>query len=83
VAQARVDVGDNADLIIFKSAPATVYAGATISYVLTVRNAGPSTAAAVQVEDALPLGIDASGCRRLHPERGAVGALPAHSGPDA
>jgi uncharacterized repeat protein (TIGR01451 family) len=71
VAHARVDVGNNADLIIFKSAPATIYAGATISYVLTVRNAGPSTAVAVQVEDALPLGIalaDVGSCAQSAPQ---------------
>ncbi|MCB0023356.1 MAG: DUF11 domain-containing protein, partial [Caldilinea sp.] len=56
-AQVRTDVGDNADLIMFKWAPATVSAGSTISYVLTVRNAGPSTAVNVQVQDALPTGV--------------------------
>lgn len=64
-AQVRTDVGDNADLIIFKWAPATVSAGSPISYILTVRNAGPSTAVAVQVQDALPPSVivaDFGGC---------------------
>ncbi|MBK8799125.1 MAG: DUF11 domain-containing protein [Anaerolineales bacterium] len=64
-AQVRTDVGDNADLIMFKSAPATVSAGAVISYVLVLRNAGPSTAVNVQVQDALPPSVivaDVGGC---------------------
>jgi uncharacterized repeat protein (TIGR01451 family) len=63
--QVRTDVGDNADLILLKQAPATVSAGSPITYVLTVRNAGPSTAVNVQVQDALPSGIviaDLGGC---------------------
>ena len=64
-------MGDNADLIMFKSAPATVYAGATISYVLTVRNAGPSTAVNVQVQDALPPNVvvaDVGTCSQTTPQ---------------
>ncbi|HHW84988.1 MAG TPA: DUF11 domain-containing protein, partial [Chloroflexi bacterium] len=64
-AQVRTDVGDNADLIMFKWAPATVSAGSPISYILTVRNAGPSTAVNVQVQDALPPSVlvaDYGGC---------------------
>ena len=63
--QVRTDVGDNADLILLKQAPATVSAGSPITYVLIVRNAGPSTAVNVQVQDALPSGVaiaDLGGC---------------------
>ncbi|MDW8440242.1 MAG: hypothetical protein RML96_07195 [Caldilineaceae bacterium] len=67
-AQVRTDVGDNADLIMFKWAPATVSAGSPITYVLTVRNAGPSTAVNVQVQDALPSNVvlaDPGGCASI------------------
>ena len=45
-----------ADLSIAKSGPATAVAGDDISYTLTVANAGPSSASAVQVVDTLPAG---------------------------
>jgi uncharacterized repeat protein (TIGR01451 family) len=45
-----------ADLSIAKSGPATAMAGDDISYTLTVANAGPSSAASVQVVDTLPAG---------------------------
>jgi uncharacterized repeat protein (TIGR01451 family) len=57
-AEAGIAVGDNADLVMAKSAPASVAAGDVFSYVLTVRNAGPSSAVNVQVEDTLPAGVD-------------------------
>jgi uncharacterized repeat protein (TIGR01451 family)/fimbrial isopeptide formation D2 family protein len=69
-AQARTDVGDNADLIMFKVAQATVSAGSPVTYVLTVRNAGPSTAVNVQVQDALPPDVvvaDPGGCASVGP----------------
>lgn len=69
-AQARTDVGDNADLIMFKAAQATVSAGSPVTYVLTVRNAGPSTAVNVQVQDALPPDVviaDLGGCANAGP----------------
>ena len=40
-----------ADLSISKSAPATVFAGANITYTLTVSNAGPSDSQGVQFSD--------------------------------
>jgi uncharacterized repeat protein (TIGR01451 family) len=47
-----------ADLSITKAdAPDPVVAGSTLTYTLTVHNAGPNTAAAVNVTDALPSGV--------------------------
>ncbi len=64
-AEAGIAVGDNADLIMQKMAPATVSAGDIFTYVLTARNAGPSSAVNVHVEDTLPDGVevvDAGAC---------------------
>ena len=46
-----------ADLAIVKTGPATVTAGASVTYSLTVTNNGPSDAAAVSVTDTLPAGV--------------------------
>jgi uncharacterized repeat protein (TIGR01451 family) len=43
-----------ADLSIVKSAPTTAVAGTSFSYVITVNNAGPSTATGVVVKDTIP-----------------------------
>ena len=48
-------VGDTADLVLVKTAVPSVYAGQTITYVLSVYNTGPSAAAGVQIADQLPL----------------------------
>ena len=40
-----------------KSGPATVTAGGTVTYNLTVTNTGPSTAQSVDVKDQLPAGV--------------------------
>ena len=48
-------VGDTADLVLVKTAVPSVYAGQTITYVLSVYNTGPSAAAGVQIVDQLPL----------------------------
>ncbi len=45
------------DLAIVKRGPVTAIAGTTISYTLTVTNAGPSRATPVTVTDAIPAGI--------------------------
>jgi len=45
-----------ADVSIVKTGPATVIASGNITYTLTVRNAGPISAAAVTVTDILPAG---------------------------
>ncbi|WBQ08244.1 DUF7933 domain-containing protein [Kribbella sp. CA-293567] len=45
-----------ADLSVTKSAPATVVAGNRLTYQLAIRNAGPSDAVAVLVDDTLPPG---------------------------
>jgi uncharacterized repeat protein (TIGR01451 family) len=47
-------VSQSADVSVTKSGPATVNAGATISYTVTVANAGPSNATAVALNDTLP-----------------------------
>ena len=49
-----------ADVAIGKTGPATVVAGRTLTYSLTVSNNGLSDAADVQVSDPLPVGIVAS-----------------------
>ena len=46
-----------ADLSITKSGPASVNAGASISYTLAVANAGPAAATALSVTDTLPSGV--------------------------
>lgn len=46
-----------ADLSLEKTAPAEVDAGGAITYVVTARNAGPSTARRVVVRDPLPDGL--------------------------
>ena len=53
-ATALTDVDTSADVSIVKSGPATVIAGQSITYTLTVHNDGPSDAQAVLVSDALP-----------------------------
>lgn len=50
-------VTSNADLAITKSGPATVVAGGTATYLLTVTNPGPSDAQVVKVTDTLPTGL--------------------------
>ena len=47
----------SADLSIVKSAPSTVTAGESMTYDVTVMNAGPSTAVAVVVTDTMPDGV--------------------------
>ena len=56
-ASGRVDFIGSADLVVSKTGPATVVAGQTIQYTLTVRNDGPSTARAVTLTDTMPLGV--------------------------
>ncbi|MFN8168623.1 MAG: hypothetical protein U0S36_07540 [Candidatus Nanopelagicales bacterium] len=51
------DVTGSADLSIVKTGPATVVAGALVTYQLAVANAGPSDAVAVSVVDTLPAGV--------------------------
>ena len=45
------------DLAIAKRGPTSLAAGATASYVLTITNSGPSTAANVTVTDVMPAGL--------------------------
>ncbi|WP_154723337.1 DUF7933 domain-containing protein [Ilumatobacter coccineus] len=48
----------DADLVLTKTAaPDPVIAGELVTYTITVRNDGPSTAIGVQVDDALPAGL--------------------------
>ena len=53
---ATTAVTAQADVQIVKAGPATANAGDTVTYVVTISNAGPSTAAAVVVTDTLPTG---------------------------
>jgi uncharacterized repeat protein (TIGR01451 family) len=46
-----------ADLSVTKSGPASVVAGSSVHYAVTVANAGPGTALAVKVVDTLPFGV--------------------------
>lgn len=55
-ASAMTTVVASADVAIVKSGPTTVAAGNTLSYMLTVSNAGPSDAASVSLSDVLPAG---------------------------
>lgn len=50
------NVEGTADVAVTKSGPATVAAGGSVSYTLSVANLGPSTAANVTVTDTLPTG---------------------------
>ncbi|OYO17574.1 hypothetical protein CGZ94_01350 [Enemella evansiae] len=50
-------VGESADLQVTKTGPAQVTAGSPIIWTIEVRNAGPSTARAVSVNDQLPAGL--------------------------
>ena len=59
-AQAVVTVAeapDEADLSVTKAGPATVDVGDTVTYTLTVANAGPDAAVNVVMTDALPEGV--------------------------
>ena len=56
-----IGVNRESDLGISKTAPATVVAGTSISYTLSVTNAGPSDADDVAVLDQLPSGLDQVG----------------------
>ena len=56
-ASAPTQVGASADLSVVKTGPATVLAGSSITYSLTVSNAGPDTALAVVLVDTLPAGV--------------------------
>jgi uncharacterized repeat protein (TIGR01451 family) len=48
---------ENTDLSLVKRGPATLAAGGTASYVLTISNSGPTTAANVTVTDVMPAGL--------------------------
>ncbi len=66
-ATATVTVGTSADVALTKVAtPATIVFGQPVTYTLTARNNGPSSATGVVVSDPLPAGLtfasSASGC---------------------
>src|SRR5207245_2475102 len=50
-------VTPQADLQIVKTAPASVNAGGSLTYTLTVTNNGPSTATTPTISDTLPAGL--------------------------
>ncbi len=58
-ATAAVTVQPLADVVLAKQATPTAVAGLGVGYTLTVRNNGPSAAAAVVVTDTLPAGVSA------------------------
>jgi uncharacterized repeat protein (TIGR01451 family) len=72
---------EGADLSLTKRGPVTMAAGSTASYVLTISNSGPSTAANVTVTDVMPAGLTlvsaslVSGSFTLIPTPGALTAV--------
>ncbi len=56
-ATATTTVAGAADLSITKTGPPTILSGGSIAYTLTVVNAGPSSAAAVSIDDPTPAGL--------------------------
>ncbi len=56
-ATGRVDFLGSADLSLVKTGDATVDAGGTLTYTITVTNSGPSTARDVVVRDTMPAGV--------------------------
>ncbi|WP_316831662.1 gliding motility-associated C-terminal domain-containing protein [Pedobacter aquatilis] len=56
-AQAVTNVNSKPNFTIVKSGPATVIAGNSISYTLSVRNTGPSNSLNTLIEDNVPAGI--------------------------
>jgi uncharacterized repeat protein (TIGR01451 family) len=79
VAGAATAVGTaSADLEVTKLGPATTFRGAEVVYSITVTNAGPSAASAVQVSDTAPPGLlfvsNTGDCQTPFPC--AVGAIP-------
>ena len=69
-------VKTTADLALFKAAPATVVAGETVRYTLTVVNRGPSTARSIVVTDVLPARVSyvagTAGCAETSAGSGVV-----------
>jgi uncharacterized repeat protein (TIGR01451 family) len=57
VASANVTLANSADLSVTQSGPGAALAGTTVSYTITVANAGPSDAANVMLSDPLPVGV--------------------------
>jgi len=56
-ATVNTTVSDSADVSVSQTGPAIVQAGGTVSYVVTVSNAGPSAAPGVELDDATPTGL--------------------------
>jgi len=55
--RASTTIAAVADLSVTKTGPAFVVAGGTVSYLITLRNNGPNTAANIVVTDTLPAGV--------------------------
>lgn len=53
----NTSVGRSGSLRVVKSAPGSAVAGSNITYIVTVRNAGPSNLKGVTIHDAIPPGI--------------------------
>jgi uncharacterized repeat protein (TIGR01451 family) len=69
-------VTDLADLQVTKTGPASVNAGATITYAIVTSNAGPSAAASVVVSDTLPAGVTFVSATRSGAAAGGVVTWP-------
>jgi len=64
-------VTPQADLQLTKAGPISAQAGTNVTYTVTLTNAGPSTAANVQISDATPAGLtfasNSGGCTSAYP----------------
>ncbi|SHH08126.1 beta strand repeat-containing protein, partial [Pedobacter caeni] len=56
--EVTTNVVKTADIQIQKTGPSTIVAGSAISYTITVKNAGPSNATAVNITDVIPADIN-------------------------
>ncbi len=61
-----------ADVLLTKTGPATVLAGAAVSYTLTVMNLGPGTADGSRVTDALPVALSTTALTGCSASNGAA-----------
>jgi len=73
-ASASTSVGNSADLSVTQSGPGAVVAGTSISYTVSIANAGPSAAAGVVASNPTPVGLSLVGVS------GDCSALPCNLG---
>ncbi|MGD2155064.1 MAG: hypothetical protein PVG79_17500, partial [Gemmatimonadales bacterium] len=78
-ARVTTTVGEQADIQVVKSGPASVLPGDTITYVITFTNNGPSSASDVVLTDPLPTGVSYLRSSRGATESGDVVTWPAYA----